>query len=144
MDERELRDRLRKIEALFARAGSAGEKAAAGAALDRLRERLGQTQRRSPAHEIRFTFPDTWARRLFLALCRRYDLKPYRYARQRRTTVMLRAPQEFVDTVLWPEFQQAHAALRQYLDEATDRIIREEVHRDTAEAEEVPEPAALT
>lgn len=143
MDERELRDRLRKIEALFARAGSAGEKAAAGAALNRLRERLGDARQTTPATEIRFTFPDTWARRLFLALCRRYELKPYRYARQRRTTVMLRAPQDFVDSILWPEFQQLHAALRQYLDEATERIIRDEVHGNTDEATEVDEPTAL-
>lgn len=144
MDERELRERLRKIEALFARAGSAGEREAAGAARDRLRERLGEARQQAPANEVRFTFPDTWARRLFLALCRRYELKPYRYPRQRRTTVMLRAPQDFVDSILWPEFQQLHAALRQYLDEATERIIRDEVHGNTDEAAEVDEPTAIT
>jgi hypothetical protein len=36
-----------------------------------------------------------------------------------------------------------HSALREYLDAATERIIREEVHRDTAEAKEVDEPAKL-
>ena len=38
-----LRDKLRKIEALFAGAATPGEKAAAGAAAERIRERLGQT-----------------------------------------------------------------------------------------------------
>ena len=37
-----LRDKLRKIEALFAGAATPGEKAAAGAAAERIRERLGK------------------------------------------------------------------------------------------------------
>lgn len=73
--------------------------------------------------------------RLFLALCRRYGLKPYRRHGQRRTTVMLMVVPGFVDDLLWPEFNQLAEALREYLDEATDRIIREEVFRDPAEAE---------
>ena len=36
-DEAALRDKLRKIEALFAGAATAGEKAAAGAAAERIR-----------------------------------------------------------------------------------------------------------
>ena len=38
--ETELRDKLRKIEALFAGAATTGEKDAAGAAADRIRQRL--------------------------------------------------------------------------------------------------------
>jgi len=41
VDER-LRERLSKLEALFARAGTAGEQAAAGAAIERLRGRVGR------------------------------------------------------------------------------------------------------
>src|SRR5215210_2528664 len=68
----------------------------------------------------------------------RYELKPYRLHRQRVTTVMLRVPKRFVDQVLWPEFQELNAALMQYLNEVTTRVIREEVHRDTSEAAEAP------
>ena len=142
-DDTQLRARLRKIEALFAGAGTAGEREAAGAALARIRERLAQAQRAERELEVKFTFPDGWSRRLFVALCRRYDLRPYRYRRQRHTTVMLRAPDSFVQRVLWPEFQQLNQALTEYLVEATDRIIRDEVHKDTAEAEEVDEPQQL-
>jgi len=143
-DESVLRAKLRKIEALFAGAGSEGERIAAGAALQRVRERLAQAQRQEKPVEMKFTFPDLWARRLFVALGRRYELTPYRYKRQRRTTVMLRVPRGFVDTTLWPEFNALYGALREYLEAATERIIREEVHRDTAEAEEVDEPARLS
>ncbi len=142
-DETILREKLRKIEALFAGAGSEGERVAAEAALQRVRERLAQAQRQEKPVEIKFTFPDRWARRLFAALCRRYDLTPYRYKRQRHTTVMLRAPNSFVETTLWPEFSALHRALDEYLNAATERIIREEVHRNTSEAEEVEEPARL-
>ena len=142
-DDAQLREKLRKIEALFARAATDGERLAAGAALGRIKERLAQTQRAERPIEIKFTFADGWSRRLFLALCRRYDLRPYRYKRQRYTTVMLRAPKSFVGTILWPEFQDLNGALTEYLNDATERIIREEVHRNTAEAEEVDESPQL-
>jgi hypothetical protein len=135
--EAHLREKLRKIEALFAGAGTVGERIAAEAALERVRARLTELERRDPAIEMQFSLPDQWSRRLFLALCRRYGLKPYRLYRQRLTTVMLRVPTLFVDQVLWPEFQELNKALTQYLNEVTTRVIRDEVHRDTSEAAEV-------
>ena len=132
-----LREKLRKIEALFAGAGTIGERTAAEAALERVRARLAELERRDTPTEMQFSLPDQWSRRLFLALCRRYGLKPYRLYRQRLTTVMLRVPKAFVDQVLWPEFQELNKALTQYLNEVTIRVIREEVHRDTSEAAEV-------
>lgn len=141
-DEALLRDKLRKIEALFAGAGTAGEKLAAEAALQRVRARLAESAKREVV-ELQFSLADQWSRTLFLALCRRYALQPYRLARQRRTTVMLKAPKTFVDEVLWPEFQELDAILRGYLGEVTLRIVREQVHRDTSEAPEVQAPLGL-
>ena len=136
-DEAVLREKLRKIEALFAGAGTIGERTAAEAALGRVHARLAELQGRDKTIEMQFSLRDQWSRRLFLALCRRHGLKPYRLYRQRLTTVMLRVPQAFVDHVLWPEFQELNNALTQYLIDVTDRVIREEVHRDTSEAAEV-------
>ena len=102
------------------------------------RRLLAELERRDAPTEMQFSLPDQWSRQLFLALCRRYGLKPYRLYRQRLTTVMLRVPKGFVDQVLWPEFQELNEALTQYLSEVTIRVIREEVHRDTSEAAEVP------
>jgi hypothetical protein len=73
-----------------------------------------------------------------VALCRRYGLKPYRYPRQKRTTVMVRIPRGFHDKVLWPEFVELDRALVAHLQDVTTRIIRGAVHADTSEAEEVP------
>ena len=135
--ESELREKLRKIEALFAGAGTAGEKLAAEAAVARVRARLEEIRRRDPAAEVQFSIQDLWSRRLFLALCRRYGLKPYRLYRQRHSTAMLRAPRKFLDEVLWPEFQELQQILLAYLDEITSRVIREEIFADMSEATEM-------
>ena len=139
-NEAELRDKLRKIEALFAGAGTTGERLAADAARARVQARLTELEQRDPPIEMQFSMPDQWSRRLFVALCRRYGLKPYRYRRQRLTTVVLRVPQGFVDQVLWPEFTELNRALRVFLDEVTERVIREEIYADASEAAEVAQP----
>jgi hypothetical protein len=138
--EAQLRDKLHKIEALFAGATTAGERAAAGAAAARIRARLRRIERTESAIEMRFSLPDPWSRRLFLALARRYGLRPFRYPRQRAATVMLRAPRSFLAEVLWPEFLEIDAALSSWLAMVTERIIREEVHGEAGEAEEVAAP----
>jgi hypothetical protein len=135
-DEALLREKLRKLEALFAGAGTPGEKNAAEAGLERIQARLAELESSDPPIEMQFSLSDLWTRKLFLALCRRYGLRPYRLPRQRTTTVMLRVPKKFLDQVLWPEFKELSAALSRYLDEVTTRVIREEVHRDTSEARE--------
>jgi len=141
--EAELKEKLRKIEALFAGATIAGEKGAAGAAAERIRAQLKEVEAREPPIEVQFSLPDPWSRRLFVALCRRYGLRVYRYPRMKRQTLILNAPKSFVDGVLWPEFQQINAALAAYLSEVTDRVIRDEVFREAGEAEEVQEPAKI-
>jgi hypothetical protein len=137
--ESQLRDKLRKIEALFAGAGTVGERLAAEAALERVRARLAEIGQRETAVELQFSLADQWSRHLFLALCRRYGLAPFRYHRQRRNTVMIRAPRSFIDQVLWPEFSELDRALQAYLRQVTLRVIRDEVHADASEAQEVPE-----
>jgi hypothetical protein len=141
--ERQLRDKLRKIEALFAGAATAGERAAAGAAAERIRDRLRKAEQSERPIEMRFSLPDPWSRQLFIALARRYGLRPYRYRRQRRTTIMLSVPPGFLNQILWPEFVQINEALSEYLADITEKIIRDEVYCETGEAEEVEEPPKL-
>jgi hypothetical protein len=86
--ESQLREKLRKIEALFAGAGTAGERLAAEAALGRVRERLAELGRQDPSIEMQFSMPDQWSRHLFLALCRRYARRcwyPSRYGHRRES-----------------------------------------------------------
>src|SRR5712691_9475244 len=135
-EEQQLREKLRKISALFEGATTIGERSAAAAAIERVKKALGAMMKTEQLEEFQFSLPDRWQRRLFSALCRRYNLEPYRYKRQRYTTVMVRVPRSFVDKTLWPEYQQIRDALDEYLNEATERIIREEVFRDAGEAPE--------
>jgi hypothetical protein len=134
--EQELRQKLRKIAALFEGATTPGEREAAAAAIQRVRSALSVAERTEKTIEMIFRLPDRWNRRLFTALCRRYGLRPYRYPRQRYSTVVLRAPASFINGTLWPEFLQIKSALDEYLNEATERIIREEVFGNSEEAEE--------
>jgi hypothetical protein len=134
--EEQLREKLRKIATLFEGATTDGERMAAAAAIERVKKALSATAQAERLVEMHFSLPDRWQRRLFSALCRRYGLEPYRYRRQRYTTVVVKTPQSFVDRTLWPEYLELKTALDEYLNEATERIIREEVFRDVGDASE--------
>lgn len=136
--EEQLRDKLEKVESLYFGAGTAGEKDAAKAAMGRLQAKLAEISRRDPPVEMQFSMPDPWAVRLFVALCRRYGIRPYRYPRQRRTTIMVRAPRGFFEAIIWRQFSDMHTDLRAHFEETTDRLIREAVYSDTSDAETVP------
>lgn len=125
--EAELREKLRKIEALHAGAGSEGERAAAADARARIMAKLAQAERTEQPVETKVTLGDGWHVRLFVALCRRYGLDPYRLKGQRRTTVMVKVPPTFLDGTLWPEFQDLAETLRAHLEAVTARIIDEEI-----------------
>ena len=85
-----------------------------------------------------------WSRKVFVALLRRYDLKPYRYYRQRYTTVMVQVPESFVDETLWPEFQKINSELQEYLQDITQRVVTQVLHEDSSDAEVVEEPLRIS
>ncbi|MFW6171727.1 MAG: hypothetical protein ACODAD_14665 [Planctomycetota bacterium] len=132
-DFAKLLEKLRRVEALHARTDVTGEREAAAQALDAIRAQLASFEKRDPAVEFKFSMPDSWGRRLFVALLRRYGIQPYRYRGQRYTTVMARVPKSFVDETLWPEFMELDDTLRQYLSEVTDRVIQEAIFHDVSE-----------
>jgi hypothetical protein len=138
-----LLEKLRKIEALHAGTTIAGEREAARRAAERIKARLAELRSREQDVELQYSLPDPWKRRLFVALCRRYGLRPYRSAGQRYSTVMLRAPETFQDRTLWPEFLELSKVLHAHLDELTSRVIREAIDQDVSEAPETSAPKAL-
>ncbi len=143
MDEARLIEKLLAIQALYAGATTPGEREAARRAGERIRERLRGLRAEDPPIEYRFSMSDMWERKVFVALCRRYGLHPYRYKRQRYTTVMVRVPKRFVDETLWPEFQQIAQTLSDYLAEVTERVVGQVIHADTSEAEVTEKPRQL-
>ena len=56
---------------------------------------------------------------------------------------MVKAPRRLFEEVVWREFNELHADLSAYLEQTTDRLIRETVHADAADAETAPEPLGL-
>ena len=134
MTREELIDKIAKVEALFSGTDSHGEKQAAGSALDRLKAQLAAAP--EPPTEFKIKIEDPWKRQLFVALCRRNDLHPYRLPRQRRTTVMVRITPSMMNQILWPQFVELSNLLHAYLDEATQDIITRSVHGDLSDAEE--------
>src|SRR5437762_12043943 len=98
--EEQIREKLRKISALFEGATTIGERNAAAAAIERVKKALGAVLKSEQPEEFQFTMPDRWPRRLFTAQCRRYGLEPYRHIRQLSTTVMTPVTASFVFELL--------------------------------------------
>ena len=138
-----LLEKLRKIEALHAGTAVEGEREAARRAAERIRARLADLRGRAEDVELHYRLPDPWKRRLFVALCRRYGLKPFREAGRRYSTVQVRAPKAFHDKTLWPEYLALAAELEAHLDEFTTRVIREAIDEDVTEATETAPKALL-
>ena len=138
-----LLEKLRKIGALHAGTTVDGEKEAARRAAERIRARLAELRGREKDTLMLYRLPDPWKRKLFLALCRRYGLKPYREGGRRYSTVQLRAPETFQKQTLWPEFRALAKELHAHLEELTERVIREAIDEDVSEAAEAAAPKAL-
>lgn len=144
MDEAALIEKLRLIEALHTGAATDGERVAAEQAKQRILKRLADCERDDPPIEVKFTMRDMWSKRVFLALLRRYGITPYRYKRQRHTTILARVSRRFVDETLWPEFVDLVTTLESYLSEVTDRVVARVIHKDSSDASVVAEPPRLS
>lgn len=136
-------EKLRKLEALHAGTKVDGEREAARLAAERIRARLAELRAKETDETFQYSLPDPWTRQLFVALCRRYGLVPYRERGRRQSTVLVRAPKTFHERTLWPEFEALSEELRKHLAELTERVIREAIHADVSEATEGSEPKAL-
>lgn len=134
-EEERLIQKLQLIEALFSGAATPGEREAAAAARDRIRTRLKSQQETDPPIEFSFKLRDRWSHKLLIALLRRYQIRPYRYAGQRYTTIMAKLPKKFVNEVLWPEFTELNKTLATFLSEMTDRVISQGIHAEDSEVE---------
>ena len=65
-------------------------------------------------------------------ILRRYGLRPYRYPRQHRSTLCVRAPESF-HLKLWDHYCAADDVLRKHMEEVTDHVIRTAVYDDPSE-----------
>lgn len=123
-------DKIAKIEALMASTKSEGERRAAEFAKQRLQEKID-------ARQIEYTARSRsrWEKQLFHALCKKYGLQPYRYARQKYTTTMVRSTQPFMKSILWPEYLRYLEIFEPLVEEVLGDLITK-IHR-TDDDEEV-------
>lgn len=142
MDEAKLFQKLRDIEALFSGATTDGERDAAAGARERILDRLREIAVHDPPVEYRFTLSNPWSKRLFMALLRRYELKPYRYKRQKHSTVMVKVPKGFVNETLWPQFERLNEELAKHLDEVADRVIGQAMQAGAGDVDAIDSPQA--
>jgi hypothetical protein len=139
-DISKLYETLLKVESLYAGAATPGEKNAAGAAAERIRQKIDEYIDSDPPREIKCSFSNIWSKRLFCALAKRYGLQPYRYYRQRYTTVMVRVSGKFLDDVLWKEFEELDDVLEKYIDDITKKVIAESVFNGSSDEEVLKQP----
>ena len=67
--------------------------------------------------------PDAWPVSLFAAVCRKHGVRACRYARQRRTTVMVRVRERAFRRVVFPEFERLQCELVGYFADVTDHLV---------------------
>ena len=130
-----LDDKLAKLEALFRRAGTEGEKAAAGSALSRLRKK-----KVSRPIEQGVTLDNPWSVQLFVAVCRKHGIEPYRHPRQRRTTVMMMVDPGLLKETLLPQFQELQEELYDYMNDVTRHLIEKGLGSDGDDSSMGPPP----
>ena len=99
--------------------------------VDVIRARLADVRTRERDIALSYTVPDPWEMALFIALCRRLSLDPFRQPRRHQTSVSVLAPESFGRTTLWPMFADMADALRSHM-----RIMLDEALRDAFEGAE--------
>lgn len=119
----DLLERIKKIEALIFGAQTDGEKQAAISAKERILKKYPELEIHKNPKEYALYTQDNWHKKLLLALCHKYGVKPYRYYRQKYTTVMVRINEDFLNKVLWQEYQEYSAHLEKLVEEITDELI---------------------
>jgi hypothetical protein len=127
-DEERLKEKLRAIEALFAGATTEGERDAADRARQRIKTRLLGLQGEKQV-EWQFSL-DPWSRKLLVALARRYGLEPYRYRRQRYSTLIVKASERFLQETFLPEYDAMSKTLDEHLTAVTARVVAEVLNAD--------------
>lgn len=127
-----LLDKLQKIQALIDRASSDGERQAAELAKQRLHDRLHEDKNARPK-EYRVSSHSKWEKKLFTAVCKKNGFHPYRYARQKYTTTMVRVSKSVMDDVLWPQYTKYTDLLREMVDTIALDLIDKIYADDTEE-----------
>jgi hypothetical protein len=130
----DLLEKIKKIEALINGASTEGEKNAAISARERILLKFPALDPKQNIVEYSLKVGNNWHKKLLLAICRKYEVRPYRYPRQKHTTVMVRVNPGFLEKVLWKEFLEYTQLLEGLVNDITDEMIAK-IHKHEEEDE---------
>lgn len=68
-------------------------------------------------------------------MCGKHGVWTFRYARQRHTTVMVRARERTFRRVVLPEFDRLHSELVSYFEDVTDHLIERVMGSDGGDSD---------
>jgi len=125
-------ERIKKVEALISWAKSDWEKNAAMAAKERIFKKYPELDIKNNIVEYTIKTQDSWHKKLFVAICRKYNIKPYRYYRQKYTTVMIKINEVFLHEILWKEYLEYSEILEELISWITDEVINK-IHKEENE-----------
>ena len=125
-------EKIRKIESLITGAKTEGEKNAAIFAKERVLRNSPKIEAETELIEYTLYTTDNWHKKLLLAICRKHGVNPYRYKRQKYTTVMVKVEENFLNEVLWKEFMEYSKLLETLVEEITDNLI-DKIHQPVDE-----------
>ncbi len=83
-----------------------------------------------PDIELQYSLPDVWSVRIFVALCRKHRVRPYRYPRQRRTTAMVRTRQVSFERRVASEFRTLYPEVTAYFEATVNHLIADAMKSD--------------
>ena len=125
-------ERIKKVEALISWAKSEWEKQAAMFAKERILKKYPEIENTQNKKEYKIYTQDSWHKKLFSAICRKYWIKPYRYYRQKYTTVNININEDFLNEVLWKEYLEYSEILEKLVWDVTWDLINK-IHKDEEE-----------
>jgi hypothetical protein len=116
-------EKLVKIEALIEKTSSEGEKHAALLAKNRLLSALDLRQSQELL-EYKVTMDSLWKKRLFIALCNKHGVKPYRYYRQKHTTSNVKVTKIDMETKIWPDYLMFSGILESLVEDVMKDLMK--------------------
>lgn len=120
--EQELIGSFHSIENKYAAVSGQGE-ITADEAKERIIVRLRESASAPDVLELQCNMKNDWETFVFHALLKRYSIKPYRYRKQRKSTILVRASKELMDTLVWPIFMDLTAELHARFTAVTTALL---------------------
>lgn len=127
MDEKKVRETIRKVEAQRDSTPFDAERETACRMLETLRAKLAAAREQGSLMEISYSLMNEWERRVLFTLCRHYGLRTFRRRGQRQSTVIVLVSASFQHGTLWPHFVQLTQTLDPLVDGVVSQFLRESI-----------------